>query len=58
MDEQLGFEIARYAFGQMAERRRRASTDQQVQRAVELVRGTTSPQALLGLAQGERPQVH
>ncbi len=58
VDEQLGYEIARYAFGPMAERRRRASTDQQVQRAMELVRGNTSPQALLGLAEGERPQVH
>ena len=58
VDEQLGYEIARYTFGPVAERRRRASGDPQVQRAIELVRGTTSPQALLGLADQERPQVH
>jgi carboxyl-terminal processing protease len=58
VDQQLGFEIARYAFGPAAERRRRAAGDPQVQRAIELVRGTTSPQALLGLADQARPQVH
>jgi carboxyl-terminal processing protease len=58
VDEQLGFEIARYAFGPAAERRRRAAGDPQIQRAIELVRGTTSPQALLGLSGGDAPQVH
>ncbi len=58
VEQQLGFEIARYTFGPVAERRRRASTDPQVQRAVELVRGTTSPQALLGLAEGATRQAH
>jgi carboxyl-terminal processing protease len=58
VDEQLGYEIARYTFGPAAERRRRAVGDPQIQRAIELVRGTTSPRALLGLADQARPQVH
>jgi carboxyl-terminal processing protease len=58
VDEQLGYEIARYTFGPEAERRRRAAGDPQIQRAIELVRGTTSPRALLGLADQARPQVH
>jgi carboxyl-terminal processing protease len=55
LDEQLGYEIARYTFGPAAERRRRAADDVQIQRAVELVRGTTSPQALLGLGAAAPP---
>jgi carboxyl-terminal processing protease len=55
--EQLGYEIARYRFGPAAERRRRAVHDPQIRQAIELVRGTTSPQALLGLA-GPAPQAH
>jgi len=58
VDEQLGYEIARYTFGPAAERRRRVAGDPQIQRAIELVRGTTSPNALLGLADQARPQVH
>ena len=58
VDEQLGYEIARYSFGQAAERRRRAAGDPQIQRAIELVRGTTSPRALLGLANQAPPQIH
>jgi carboxyl-terminal processing protease len=58
VDEQLSYEIARYTFGPEAERRRRAAGDSQIQRAIELVRGTTSPQALLGLAGPARPQAH
>jgi hypothetical protein len=59
VDEQLGYEIARYTFGPVAERRRRAASDLQIQRAIELVRGTTSPQALLGLAgDPASPQAH
>jgi carboxyl-terminal processing protease len=50
VEEQLGYEIARYVFGPAAERRRRIATDAQVQEAVVLLRGTTSPQALLGMA--------
>ncbi len=58
VDEQLGYEIARYAFGPVAERRRRAGGDPQIRRAIELVRGTTSPRALLGLATQAPPEAH
>jgi carboxyl-terminal processing protease len=50
VDQQLGYEVARYAFGPAAERRRRTAGDLQIQRAIDLVRGTSSPRALLGLA--------
>lgn len=55
--EQLGYEIARYRFGAEAERRRRAAEDSQVREAMELVRGTTSARALVGLVPGA-PQAH
>ena len=54
---QLGYEVARYVFGPAAERRRRVAEDAQVQEAVGLLRGTTSPQALLGMAE-TAPQGH
>ena len=47
---QLGYEVARYVFGPAAERERRVAEDLQVREAVTLLRGTTSPQALLGMA--------
>jgi hypothetical protein len=56
--QQLGFEIARYSFGSDAERRRRAAEDIQVLQAIDLVRGTSSPQALLGLAAPPANQAH
>ena len=56
--EQLGYEIARYTFGADAERRRRAAEDVQILQAIELVRGTSSPRALLGLAGPQAQQVH
>jgi carboxyl-terminal processing protease len=49
LDDEIGYEIARYVFGPAAERRRRIERDHQVQRAVDLVRGTSSPQQLLGM---------
>jgi hypothetical protein len=49
LDDGIGYEIARYVFGPAAERRRRIERDHQVQRAVDLVRGTSSPQQLLGM---------
>jgi hypothetical protein len=58
VNQQLGYVIARYTSGPAAERRRRAADDFQIQRAIELVRGTTSPQALLGLADPAPPQLH
>jgi carboxyl-terminal processing protease len=56
--QQLGYEIARYTFGADAERRRRAAEDGQVLQAIDLVRGTSTPGALLGLAPSESHQVH
>jgi hypothetical protein len=49
LDDEVGYEIARYVFGPAAERQRRIQQDQQVQRAVDLVRATSSPQQLLGI---------
>jgi hypothetical protein len=56
--EQLGYEVARYVFGPAAERRRRVVADAEVQQAVTLLRGTTSPQALLGLGPSEADRPH
>jgi carboxyl-terminal processing protease len=50
VETQLGYEITRYVFGLAEERRRRVTEDEQVQRAVELLRESTTPQALLGMA--------
>lgn len=47
---QLGYEVARYVFGPSAERERRVTEDVQIQEAVTLLRGSSSPQALLGMA--------
>jgi carboxyl-terminal processing protease len=58
VDEQLGYEIARYAFGLLAEQRRRTTEDSQIRHAIQLVRGTSSPRALLGLAGGISPRAH
>ena len=52
VDQQLGYEVARYAFGPSAERRRRVSDDPQIGQAVALVRQAATPGALLGLAGG------
>jgi carboxyl-terminal processing protease len=50
VDQQLGYEIARYVFGRPAEFRRRAGDDRQMQTAMELLRKAASPKELLGLA--------
>ncbi len=50
VDQQLGYEIARYVFGRPAEFRRRAADDRQMQTALELLRKAGSPKELLGLA--------
>ncbi len=56
VDEQLGYEIARYVFGRPAEFRRRVAADLQVQTALDLLRHAQSPKELLGLAvAGKRP---
>ncbi|HZB26982.1 MAG TPA: S41 family peptidase, partial [Gemmatimonadales bacterium] len=51
IDEQLGYEIARYVFGRPAEFRRRAANDVQMQTAVSLLRKAQTPKELLSLAQ-------
>ncbi|HYC33505.1 MAG TPA: S41 family peptidase [Gemmatimonadales bacterium] len=50
VDDQLGYEIARYVFGRGAEFRRRAADDRQMQTAMQLLRQAQSPKELLGLA--------
>jgi carboxyl-terminal processing protease len=50
IDEQLGYEIARYVFGRTAEFRRRSADDRQVQLAFDLLRKAQTPKALLELA--------
>jgi carboxyl-terminal processing protease len=51
IDQQLGYEIARYVFGRPAEFRRRAAQDLQMQTAIGLLRKAQTPKQLLGLAQ-------
>jgi carboxyl-terminal processing protease len=50
VDQQLGYEIARYVFGRPAESRRRHGDDRQVQTALDLLRKAGTPKELLGLA--------
>ena len=50
MDDQLGYEIARYVFGRPAEFRRRAADQRDMQTALQLLRRAQSPKDLLGLA--------
>jgi carboxyl-terminal processing protease len=54
INEQLGYEIARYVFGRPAEIRRRVGDDRQVQTALGLLRQAQSPKELLGLAVAAR----
>jgi carboxyl-terminal processing protease len=58
VEAQLGYEVVRYVFGPAAERRRRVTEDDQVRQALTLLRGTTTPQALLGMAQTATPPSH
>jgi carboxyl-terminal processing protease len=55
IDEQLGYEVARYVFGRPAEIRRRAANDLQMQTAMGLLRKAQSPKELLSLAQTNVP---
>ena len=50
VDEQLGYEMARYLFGRPAEFRRRSLDDRQLQTAVALLRKAQTPKDLMGLA--------
>lgn len=54
VDEQLGYEITRAVFGAVAEARRRALSDRQMQTAVRLLRRTTTQEQVLTVAQAER----
>ena len=47
VDLWLGSDLSRYVFGREAELRRRRATDPQLQAALGLLRGATTPQALL-----------
>jgi carboxyl-terminal processing protease len=49
VDEQIGYEVARYVFGRPAEFRRRVGDDRQVARALDLLRQAPDPQGLLEL---------
>jgi hypothetical protein len=55
IDEQLGYEIARYVFGRPAEFRRRAANDPQMQTAMGLLRKAQTPKELLSLARVSAP---
>ncbi len=57
VDEQLGYEIARYVFGRPAEFRRRADNDRQMQVALELLRRARSPKDLLSAAMAQASAV-
>ncbi len=54
IDDQLGYEIARYVFGRPAEFRRKAGDDRQMQTALSLLRKAQSPKELLSLAATSR----
>jgi carboxyl-terminal processing protease len=53
VDDQLGYEVARYVFGRPAEFRRRAREDRQMQTAMDLLRRAQSPKDLLSLAMAQ-----
>ncbi len=54
IDEQLGYEIARYVFGRPAEFRRRAAQDQQMQTAMGLLAQGADPEAAAEPGPSER----
>jgi carboxyl-terminal processing protease len=58
VDQQLGYEVARYVFGPTAERRRRVHDDRQIGQAVALLRQAPTPSALLGLAAAPAARPH
>jgi carboxyl-terminal processing protease len=54
IDEQLGYQIARYVFGRPAEFRRQVQDDKQMQTAMELLRKAGTPRELMSLATSGR----
>ncbi len=57
INDQLGYEIARYVFGRPAEFQRRVKNDAQMQTAMGLLRKAGTPRELLGLAMASRAAV-
>ncbi len=57
LDEQLGYEITRTVFGAVAEARRRALSDRQMQAAVRLLRRGKTQEEVLTVAQIERARM-
>lgn len=53
IDEQLGYEVARYVFGRPAETRRRGRDDRQLQTALSLLQKAQTPKDLLSTAIAE-----
>lgn len=53
VDEQIGYEVARYVFGRPAEFRRRSNDDRQMQNALDLLRRAQTPKDLMGLAMAQ-----
>jgi carboxyl-terminal processing protease len=53
IQQELGYEAARYVFGRSAEFRRRMSDDQQVKRALALAQKARTPQDLLTMANSQ-----
>jgi hypothetical protein len=54
VDEQLGYEITRAVFGPVAEARRRALSDRQMQTAVRLMRRARTQDQAIAIAVAER----
>jgi carboxyl-terminal processing protease len=50
VDEQLGYEVARYLFGRPSEFKRRSLDDRQLQTALDLLKKAQTPKELMGLA--------
>ena len=58
IDEQLGYEVARYVFGRQAEFRRRSRDDTQLQTAFGLLRKAQTPRELMGVAMSSSAPVN
>ena len=54
IDDQLGYEVTRVAFGPAAEAKRRGLSDRQMQAAVRLLQGARNQEGVLALAAAER----
>ena len=52
LDDQLGYQVARYVFGREVELRRRSGDDAQVRAAITLLESSESPDAMMRLLGG------